>query len=321
MRPLAGSADSQLRLIVRVARMYHEHGVNQPRIAQQLHISQAKVSRLLKRAEELGIVRVSVEAPPGGFTDLEEALIQRYGLADAVVVEVNSVEESDLTSAVGVAAAAYLDDVLLTNERIGISSWSATLLAMVSAMTPRSRPVAESVTQVIGGVGVPQAQVQATRLTEDLAKTTGGTPQFLPAPGFVSSAVLSRALLAEPYVQPVVQAWSDLSVLLVGIGSLDPSPLLRESGNAIPLPDQENLRQLGAVGDVCLRFFDAEGREVPSEIGPRVIGIPSELLRTVPRRVGVAGGRRKHAAIKAAVVGTWVNVLVTDTETAESLLS
>lgn len=320
MRMQASSVDSQQRLMVRVARMYHEHGVNQPQIAQQLHVSQAKVSRLLKRAEELGIVRVTIEVPPGGHTDLEEALVSRYGLADAVVTEATSPEEPDVISAVGAAAAAYLDDVLLSHERIGVSSWSATLLAMVSRMSSRTRPVADSVTQVIGGVGIPRAQVQATRLTEEIARITGGTPQFLTAPGFVSSASLSQAMLAEPYVQPVVEAWSRLTVVLAGIGSLEPSPLLRESGNAIPKEDQDALRNLGAVGDVCLRFFDSRGTEVPSEIGPRVIGIPSEVLRAVPRRVGVAGGERKHVAIRAALLGGWVNVLVTDTDTARSLL-
>ncbi|MGC3955928.1 MAG: sugar-binding transcriptional regulator [Propionicimonas sp.] len=321
MRMPASSVDSHQRLMIRVARMYHEHGIKQPQIAQQLHVSQAKVSRLLKRAEELGIVRVTIEVPPGGFTDLEEALIGRYGLADAVVAEASSSAEADVITAIGAAAAAYLDDVLLSQERIGISSWSATLLAMVSRMTPRARPVAESVTQVLGGVGIPRAQVQATQLTEELARITGGTPQFLTAPGLVSSAALSSAILAEPYVVPVVKEWSRLTVLLAGIGSLEPSPLLRESGNAIPLEEQDLLRGLGAVGDVCLTFFDAEGAEVTSDIGTRVVGIPPAVLRTVPRRVGVAGGERKHGAIRSALLGGWVNVLVTDTETAHALLS
>jgi DNA-binding transcriptional regulator LsrR (DeoR family) len=37
--------------------------------------------------------------------------------------------------------------------------------------------------------------------------------------------------------------------------------------------------------------------------------------------VGVAGGPRKHSAIRAAVLGGWINVLVTDIETAETLLA
>lgn len=74
------------------------------------------------------------------------------------------------------------------------------------------------------------------------------------------------------------------------------------------------------MGDVCLRFFDAEGRPVHSDIESRVVGIGSETLLAVPRRIGVAGGPRKHSPIRAAVLGGWVNVLVTDTGTAAALL-
>ena len=81
------------------------------------------------------------------------------------------------------------------------------------------------------------------------------------------------------------------------------------------------LRGLGAVGDICLRFFDADGRHVDSDLDGRVIGIEPDVLLAVPRRIGVAGGQRKHSAIRAAVLGGWVNVLVTDVETADALLS
>lgn len=316
-----GNAESQQRLMVRVARMYYEHGDRQPQIAEQLHISQAKVSRLLKRAEELGIVRVTIHEPSGGHSDLEEALVERYGLADAVVADAATGEESAVLASIGAAAASYLSEVLLGHERIGISSWSATLLAMVNSMPPGQRQSADAVVQVIGGVGEPAAQVQATRLTEQLAALTGATPLFLTAPGFVSSPELRAAILAEPYVAATCDAWTSLSVLLAGIGSLEPSPLLRESGNAIPSDDQTELRSLKAVGDVCLRFFDSDGSAVTSSIDQRVVGISTELLRQVPRRIGVAGGVRKHSAIRAAVLGGWVNVLVTDAGTAHALLA
>ena len=78
--------DGQLRLITKVARMYHERGVRQVDIADTLHISQARVSRLLKRAAELGIVRTVVAVAPGVHTEIEEALEERYGLSEARVV-------------------------------------------------------------------------------------------------------------------------------------------------------------------------------------------------------------------------------------------
>ena len=57
------------------------------------------------------------------------------------------------------------------------------------------------------------------------------------------------------------------------------------------------------------------------ELDGRVVGIDPQTFRTIPRRVGLAGGERKHEAIRAALLGGWINVLVTDTVTARALLS
>lgn len=316
---LARSAE-QVRLVTRVARMYHERGIKQPQIADQLHISQAKVSRLLKRAEQLGIVRVAVFPPPGDLSSIEEQLVARYDLVDAVVADTTGVDDREITASIGAAAALYLGDVLLSHERIGVSSWSATLLAMVSQFGHRPKAVADAVVQVIGGVGNPTAQVQATRLTEELAKLTGGEPRFLNTPGMMTSAGLGRALMREPYLADVVEEWSRLTVLLAGIGTLEPSTLLRQSGNAVPEEEQSALRDAGAVGDICLRFFDATGEAV-TLYDDHIVGIGRDVLKQVPRRIGVAGGSRKRKAVKAAVTGGWVNVLVTDLDTAEELLA
>src|SRR5206468_11279487 len=78
---------AQLRLIAKVARMYHEGGIRQPQIAAELSMSQARVSRLLRQASEIGVVRTVVTLPPGVYTDLEDRLQDRYGLRDAVVVD------------------------------------------------------------------------------------------------------------------------------------------------------------------------------------------------------------------------------------------
>jgi DNA-binding transcriptional regulator LsrR (DeoR family) len=300
--------------------MYHEQHLRQPEIAQRLHISQPRVSRLLRNAADMGIVRTTVVAPRGVFSDLEQAIEERYGLGEAVVVEtLEDHSERGLLSALGATAANYLHTTLLGGDTIGISSWSSSLLAMVDAMKPKSTPVADRVVQILGGVGMAEAQVQASRLTAGLARLTGATPVFLSAPGLVASAATREALIADPSVASVLAVYRTLTVLLVGIGSLEPSVLLRQSGNAIAQHDQDELRRAGAVGDVCLRFFDAAGQPVISSLEQRVIGITTDELRAVPRVIGVAGGSSKVGAIRAALLGKWVDVLITDLQTASEL--
>ncbi|WP_225848672.1 sugar-binding transcriptional regulator [Streptomyces sp. HPF1205] len=313
------SAD-HLRLLVKVARMYHERGMRQPEIAAHLSMSQPRVSRLLKEAVDRDVVRTVVVSPDGVHAELEDALVEQYGLRDAVVVDTEGVG-TDVIPALAAATATYLDATLKGGDVIGISSWSATLLESVNVMRAKTTPVAEEVVQIVGGSGSPEVQLHATRLTSRLAELTGARPVFAPSAALVGSRELRDLLWQEPAVAAVVKAWSRLTMALVGIGTLEPSPLLLRSGNAIAPEDQRQLETLGAVGDVCTRYFDAEGRPVKADFDDHIIGISPEQLRAVERRIGVAGGQSKIAAIRGAALGGWINILVTDVEVARALVS
>ena len=73
---------------------------------------------------------------------------------------------------------------------------------------------------------------------------------------------------------------------------------LGESGNVFSEQDLEDLKHTGAVGDVCMRFYGAEGQPVNTPLDERVIGISTEQIQRTRRRIGVAGGRRKFEAIR-----------------------
>jgi DNA-binding transcriptional regulator LsrR (DeoR family) len=313
--------DGQVRLLTKVARMYHERGIRQADIATALNISQAKVSRLLKRAAEVGIVRTTVMVAPGVHTALEDELQARYGLLDAVVVDVaQDDDESAVFSAIGAAAASYLEATLSGNDRIGISSWSQTLLAMVDRMRPFATRGATEVVQLLGGIGVPDVQFQAQRLAGDLARVLGAEAVYVQAPGVVADRTIRDGILHDAALTEVTRRWRELTMAIVGIGTIEPSDLLAVSGNAFPASDRRRLLGEGAVGDICHHVFTVDGTDVTGELGERTIAIPVDDYRAIPRRIGIAGGRRKHEPILGALAGGWVNVLVTDLRTAEALV-
>ena len=318
-RPARSIRPDQLRLLATVARMYHERGIPQPQIAADLHISQSRVSRLLRRAEDVGIVRTVVTLPPGVHTDLEEQLRSAYGLSDAVVVDTDG-SAGAVIPALGAATATYLDETLTGGDTIGLSSWSETLLSAVDIMQPKKIAVADYVVQLFGGVGNPAVQVQATRLLSRLASNTGAEPIYMPTPSLVSTTAVRDAVMQDTAIEEVAARWDRLTLTLVGIGSLEPSTLLQRSGNAVADSEGAQLRELGAVGDICLRFFDKDGRPISSPFDNRVLGITAEQLARVARRIGVAGGPQKQGAIHAAVAGGWINILITDVDTARELL-
>ncbi|MFO7679704.1 MAG: sugar-binding transcriptional regulator [Chloroflexota bacterium] len=311
----------ELRLMTRVARLYYERNMRQAEIAQQLGLSQATISRLFNRAREEGIVRISVSVPHGVYTDLEEQLIATYNLRDAIVVDCVRDDEQIIQRDVGAAAAYYVESTIKPDEVIGLSSWSAALLALVDAMHQTPRKGGVQVVQILGGIGNPAAEIHAARLTGRFAKLVNGAATFLPAPGVVGSEATLQVFLQDQYVQAAMALFDKVSLALVGIGAVEPSELLADSGNIFTDEEQDILRGQGAVGDILLRFFDEDGRPVKTSLDNRVVSMSLEQLHRADRTVGVAGGRRKHDAIRGALRGGWVNILITDCFTAERLVA
>lgn len=311
----------QLRLATQIARLYHEQNRTQPEIAQLLSITQTRVSRMLKFAAENGIVRTTVHVPAGFFSEIEDELQAKFGGIEFIVVDVAQVADDSVIPALGASTAAYLERVVPSCEIIGVSSWSETLLNAVETMRPLTKGVTSHIVQVFGGFGRANSQVYATRLTERLAQISNAEAMFLLAPGVVSSPEMHEMLMKDVSCHNVLTYCEKLSMILMGIGCLTPSRLLQDSGNVLQAEDMEELRERGAVGDICLRFYDRDGNLVDSHFNQRVVGISADQIRATPRRVAVAGGKRKFESIRAALRGKWVTTLITDLDIAQSLLN
>ena len=310
----------ELRLIARVARMYYEWQMRQAEIATQLGLSQATISRLLDRARKEGVIRFSVNIPEGVHANLEEMLIQKFDLRDAILVDSMSYDiEKTIQKEVGSAAAYYLENVFRQNEVIGLSSWSATLIAVVDAMRPVTKRSNIQVVQILGGVGMVSAQVQASHLANRFAKLVNGKTVFLPVPGVVGSDAALNVLLEDENVRSVFDLFPQVTTGLVGIGAIEPSDLLAASGNIYTENEFNLLRDKGALGDILLHFYDRDGKPIEGLLNSGVVSMSLTQLQKVDRAVGVAGGRRKYAAILGAMRGKLINILITDNFTAEHL--
>src|SRR5437764_14720742 len=99
----------ELRLMAKVARMYYDQGIRQQEITERLNIHQSKISRMLKRAREAKIDRISVATPAGFFPELEDTLESRFQLKEAVVVDSDGDEERVVRDLCA-AAAFYLEN-------------------------------------------------------------------------------------------------------------------------------------------------------------------------------------------------------------------
>lgn len=310
---------NELRLIARVAQMYHGEGMRQGEIAQHLRMSQATVSRMLKRAEQEGIVRTTVTAPAGTYVELEAAVRTRFGVGEVIVVDCAEDREAAVMSRIGEAAAHFLEATLQQGEIIGVSSWSETVLRMVENIHPLKGTKAKYVVQTLGGMGDPSVQTHATQLTTRLARLTGAEPRLLPVQGVAASPEARGVMTEDPFVRETMALFGEISLAVIGIGAIEPSELLARSGNIFSRAQLAALTDAGAVGDMSLRFFDLRGEPVRTALDDRVIGLPFEALARIPRVMALAGGASKTLAIMGALRTGAIDVFVTDRFTAARL--
>lgn len=295
-----------------VARRYYLEGRQKNEIADELGISRFKVARLLDDALASGLVRIDVALPDGLDLELGDAIAQRFGIRRAVVALAQ--EGVPTVELLGAAAARVLDARVGPDDVLGIS-WGSTLTAVVDA----SRGLAaREVVQLVGGVASAGLEVNGVELLRRLARATGARVHPLHAPFLVGSAKTARLLRADPSLAPTIDRFGDVTVALLGIGSLETgrSALWTELDAA----SRAELAELGAVADLGGCILDAGGSVVAAPALDRVIAIDADRLRAVGEVIAVAGGEGKTRAIAAALRSGLVSTLVTDSATARALL-
>lgn len=311
------------RLLVKTAQLYYEQELTQSEISRRLSLSRQKVQRLLQNARDQGIVRINIRPVMGIYTQLEQALEKRFGLREALVVETAAYEDqSIITREIGVGAAEYLLRVLHPKDVVVIS-WGGSLLGMVDALWANgdvADPQEVKVVQGLGGLGDPTRETHAADLTRRLAKVLGGQAVLLPAPGVAGSAVAGTVFANDPFVKAALQEGAKANLAFMGIGAPRRDSILMREGNIVQWHELRALQKEGAVGDMNLRYFDSRGHLVSSDLDERVIGLTLYEIRQIQTVVGVAGGVEKLQAIRGALQGKLLDVLVTDHVTAGQLV-
>jgi len=314
---MPASLDVQQRQLIQVAQMYYEDDLTQEEIAMRLHLSRSKVVRVLREARREGIVQIRVIAPQRTSFDLERRLERRFDLQQAIAVESGGLRPEELRPAVGRAAAHLLGKMLRTGDVLAMSS-GTTLAATVDAMAP----LHTSDVTIVELEGAPDEDVSLPEygtyaLATRLAKLVHAQYRRIPVPREWGSREAAEIIRADARIRRVLDLARHANVLLIGVSGIDPiAPTLGHLTADILDP----LKATGAVGEIAARFFDASGHPCPSRLDERLIGLELADLHRIPVRIGVTFGTHKVPAIVGALRGGYINVLVTDSDTAAALL-
>jgi len=311
------------RLLSKVSTLYYEQEYTQQQIANRLELSRPKVSRLLKQAKERGIVQITVSYPEGDNVGTESKLEQYYNLNEAVVVDTgsNRSEPSDtlLKLQLGSAAANHLSRTLSDGDIIGVT-WGTTLQTMVEKVSPEESKDLHIV-QMLGGFGPPEAKAHTIDISRRLAQILNAGLTLLQSPGVVDSPEIREVFMTDRRVKNALSLFSKINKAYVGIGAISTNRVLNSENNEVSRDIQLEIINSDAVGDIGLNFFNREGHIVRSGFSDRFIGMTLDQLKQVKSVVGIAGGTEKYDAIRGALAGGYINVLITDRHTALKLIN
>lgn len=304
------------REIIEISYLYYNEKKTQEEIATLLGISRFKVGRILKTAIQEGIVSITINDPISDLVEMEIELAKKYGLKKSVVVRTVAYNGETPFDQIGKAGARYLSRIATEHKILGVT-WGRTLRHMINNMDAMDAGDL-TIIQLSGGMGSIEG-TDTNMLTMMLGQKLGAKPLFLQSPVVVKDKKTKKALLQEKSVAEILRIARKTDLALVGIGLLNRQGLLWQSG-MMEERDYRGLQKAGAVGAICGRCFDINGKPCVSDWDDRVIGLTLKELKRVQHKVGIAFGEEKLKGIVGALNGRYLDVLITDEDIANSLL-
>lgn len=308
----------RLELLANIASWYFENDMTQSEIAARTGYSPSMVSRLLSEARRHGIVEFRVHHPIERRVDLEQELAKRLGLLTTRVVACGSLDYLQMIRRLGSVTARLVEETVHSNMTIGIA-WGPAVYETINDLR-RGRWSGIHVVQLISSLGTSEPEVNGQELARRMADAFGGGYTALAAPLFVDSEATRQALLKDIAIGRAVELFRTTDLALVGVGTLDPRRCSLLRYGHLTLKQLEDLRNVGAVGDVCGVYVDRNGKPVESPLTKQMFGIDAALLKAIPKKIGVAGGESKIEPIIGACRAQFIDVLVTDEVAATGVL-
>jgi DNA-binding transcriptional regulator LsrR (DeoR family) len=321
-----GSQMKSDRFLIKAAELYYRDGLSQQEIAQKLHTSRTSISRALIQARNEGYVQIRIQYPEQSNLGLERELEEKYGLTEALIAVPAYDQSSD--QEVAFQAVDYTLRVLKKNMVLGMT-WGRAMHGFVEQLAQDERLRSLSFRNVkivpfLGTPGVTQLDSwDATTYSNTLATKVGNllhcASYNLSAPMYVDGEKEKELIEGIDEISKVLHMAETADMALIGIGSMQKDSSIIKAGIRTE-EEYKELIQKGAVGEIVGRIYDKNGQTVDEDLQRKMIGISLDKIAKIPVRVGISYGKDKIEAIKGAIAGGLVNVLVTDVPTAELLL-
>jgi deoxyribonucleoside regulator len=303
--------------LVKVAYMYYVQNISQKDIAIRINTSRTNVARLLRLCREKGIVEFKINDISSYEIFLAMDIKEKYNLNDVTVIS-DALNKEDSMFMIGKTGASIVDKLITDNSSIGISL-GTTLYHFVSKVTPSNYQNVD-VVQLVGASQTRSFKTDGINLVETMASKLGATGYLIHSPFLVKNENMRKMLIAEPEVNETLKKMNQINLAVIGIGSNQHEIMALQQRGFLDDTDENNIVSPDAVCTICGQQLDKDGKLIDCSLNKRVLAISVDDLKNTQTVLALAGGKNKVEAIKAALKGGFIDILVTDKEAALGLL-
>lgn len=302
-------------LIVKIAWLYYKEGMTQQKISESLNISRQRIIKYLDIARLTNIVQIQIDLEAQDYLNIQQALMERYSLDNVYIVPTPA--EGDVVNTVSMAAAQYVSHEIesVSNFAINVGAGRTVTKTLSYLTVPNDKTI--SLISLTGGVSYyvhPQGPFNVVHLPQERIKS-----HIIPAPLCASTPEAAHCYLNEPSVINIMSMSKLADLTLIGIGPVSHDATMVREG-ILTDSDIALLQMRNAVGDMLSQFYDIDGNVVEFSAHDRFVTNNLKILRQLKNVVGVAGGKDRILPICGALNGGYLNVLITDKETALAVL-
>jgi DNA-binding transcriptional regulator LsrR (DeoR family) len=218
-------------------------------------------------------------------------------------------------------ASSYLRECISQNTILGLS-WGKSVYNTVSNLKPEKGINNLKVVQIMGQASSDNEYVDARELVRIVSKLYNGKAYYLNSPLYIEDDYARNILKNDQTNANTIRLASCADIILTGIGSMDLKTFNHLWKGYIDKSSINELIKKGVAGYICAYFYDKNGNIMDIDYNKRIVGIDIHDLKNVKTVIGVAGGDSavKAEAILASLKGKFINVLVTDFDTANELI-
>lgn len=314
----SGQQKSVDRLTGRVLSLHYLENKNQAEIAKMLQLSTTKVNRIIRQAREDGSVEIKLNIGNADLYRLEQKLSTLSALNEAVLSPTISEDPLINLKLVAETAANFFLEKLRDGDTVCISGGKA-ISELVDSINP-ARSFDVTIVPATGGVQG-KHYTDVNHLAFRLAEKLGGKAMQLHAPLFADSVRDRDMLMSIRSCSDVLDKARDADIALLGLGSVE---LGNESFFDLrPLTDEEKTTMMtnACTAEVFAYLLNAQGESCFDELNNKLIGLTMPELCDIPVSIAIAAGYEKVKPISAVISRPIVKTLVTDEQTATSVIS